>query len=115
MLWTNRSIPLSLYSLPIIRLWSKLTAAIAKKDMEAATEAKATVEDAQRDDTKKRDESNEKFVPRYFELRDGLWHAKFRSVPILILFISFYLFVIAISWCHLILTQSCPFASYVCY
>ena len=58
------------------RLWSKLTAAIAAKDMEAATESKAAVEDAQRDVAKQRDESGEKHVPRFFELRDGLWLAK---------------------------------------
>lgn len=59
------------------RLWSKLTAAIANKDMDAATESKAAVEDAQREDAKKREESGEKYVSRYFELRDGLWHARF--------------------------------------
>jgi Oxysterol-binding protein len=60
------------------RLWSKLTAAIRKNDMEAATQSKAAVEDAQREATKRREESGEVWVPRYFELRDGLWQAKFQ-------------------------------------
>ncbi|KAF8323438.1 Oxysterol-binding protein [Clavulina sp. PMI_390] len=57
------------------RLWSKLTNAIRNKNMDAATESKAEVEDAQREDAKKREESGQKHVPRFFELRDGLWHA----------------------------------------
>ena len=62
------------------RLWSKLTAAIRKNDMEAATQSKAAVEDAQREAVKQREESGEVWVPRYFELRDGLWQAKFQLV-----------------------------------
>jgi len=62
------------------RLWSKLTAAIAAKDMEAATEAKAAVEDAQRELAKRREETGEKFVPRFFHQRHGLWVAKI-SLP----------------------------------
>jgi len=60
------------------RLWTKLTAAIRKGDMEAATQSKAAVEDAQRESAKRREEAGEAFVPRYFELRDGLWQAKFQ-------------------------------------
>lgn len=48
--------------------------------MEVATESKAGVEDAQREDAKKREESGAKFVARYFELRNGLWHAKLQYV-----------------------------------
>jgi len=59
------------------RLWKGLTEAIAAKDMDAATEAKTLVEEAQREVRKKRDESGEKHVPRFFELRDGLWVPKF--------------------------------------
>jgi len=62
------------------RLWSKLTDAIVAKDMEAATEAKASVEDAQREFAKRREETGEKFVPRFFEQRHGLWVAKI-SLP----------------------------------
>ncbi|KAH0838730.1 hypothetical protein J3R83DRAFT_7084 [Lanmaoa asiatica] len=58
------------------RLWHKLTQAIEAKDMEAATRAKTAVEDAQRDLRRRRDESGEIFVPRYFELRDGRWYPK---------------------------------------
>lgn len=50
--------------------------------MEAATESKAAVEDAQREDAKKREESGEKYVSRYFEFRDGLWHARFQCVTL---------------------------------
>ncbi|KAG8220235.1 hypothetical protein J3R82DRAFT_1274 [Butyriboletus roseoflavus] len=62
------------------RLWFNLTQAIEARDMEAATRAKTAVEDAQRDLRRRRDESGEIFVPRYFELRDGRWHPKL-SIP----------------------------------
>ena len=62
------------------RLWYKLTQAIEAKDMEAATRAKTAVEDAQRDLRRRRDESGEVFVPRYFELRDGRWYPKLKCV-----------------------------------
>lgn len=48
--------------------------------MEAATRAKTAVEDAQRDLRRRRDESGEVFVPRFFELRDGRWYPKLRCV-----------------------------------
>lgn len=48
--------------------------------MDAATESKAAVEDAQREDVKKREENATPYVPRFFELRDGLWHAKIEYV-----------------------------------
>lgn len=61
------------------RLWSKLTDAIAKKDMDKATEAKSEVEDAQREDAKRRDENNVNWTPRFFEQgKDGLWRALFK-------------------------------------
>jgi len=62
------------------RLWHELTQAIEAKDMEAATRAKTAVEDAQRDLRRRRDESGEVFVPRYFQLRDGRWCPKLRCV-----------------------------------
>ncbi|KAI9567013.1 hypothetical protein HD554DRAFT_2112016 [Boletus coccyginus] len=62
------------------RLWHKLTQAIEAKDMEAATRAKTAVEDAQRDLRRRRDESGEVFVPRFFQLRDGRWCPKL-SIP----------------------------------
>jgi hypothetical protein len=63
------------------RLWKGLTEAIAAKDMDAATEAKTLVEEAQREERKKRDESGEKHVPRFFVLQDGLWVPKFSYGP----------------------------------
>ncbi|KAF9263051.1 Oxysterol-binding protein [Marasmius fiardii PR-910] len=60
------------------RLWLKLTQAIIAKDMEAATEAKSAVEDAQREQRKRMEEKGEKHVPRFFELRDGRWHPKLK-------------------------------------
>lgn len=47
------------------RLWSKLTDAIKRRDMEGATDAKTAVEDHQRQLAKERDASGWK--PRFFE------------------------------------------------
>lgn len=58
------------------RLWRDLTLAISNKDMESATEAKSAVEDAQREQRKKMEESGQKHVPRFFELRDGRWEPR---------------------------------------
>lgn len=61
------------------RLWSALTDAIQARDMDAATDAKGAVEDAQREDRRKRDEKGETFVPRFFEKQsDGRWVPKFK-------------------------------------
>jgi hypothetical protein len=46
--------------------------------MEAATGAKSAVEDAQRELRRRREESGEMFVPRYFELKEGRWEPKLR-------------------------------------
>ncbi|OCH88964.1 Oxysterol-binding protein [Obba rivulosa] len=62
------------------RLWSRLTQAIIAKDMEAATEAKTAVEESQRELRRKREESGERFVPRFFEQKDGRWVPKI-SLP----------------------------------
>jgi len=62
------------------RLWSKLTQAIKSKDMEAATEAKSAVEDAQRELRRQMEESGTKHSPRFFQLRDGRWEPKL-TVP----------------------------------
>src|ERR1700683_1822255 len=64
-------------SLSSSRLWSKLTYAIDLKDMEAATEAKSAVEDAQREMRRKMEESGQKHAPRFFQLHDGRWEPKF--------------------------------------
>lgn len=59
------------------RLWKDLTKAIADKNMDAATEAKTIVEETQRDLRRKREESGQHYVPRFFECRDGRWMPKF--------------------------------------
>ncbi|KAJ7051229.1 hypothetical protein C8F01DRAFT_1176332 [Mycena amicta] len=59
------------------RLWQNLTRAIAAKDMDAATDAKSNVENAQRESRKKLEESDAKHVARFFQLRDGRWEPKF--------------------------------------
>jgi len=59
------------------RLWKDLTLAILNKDMEAATDAKSAVEDAQREQRKTMEESGQKHVPRFFELLDGRWEPRF--------------------------------------
>ncbi|KAF7784781.1 hypothetical protein Agabi119p4_946 [Agaricus bisporus var. burnettii] len=58
------------------RLWHDLTQAIFAKDMEWATQAKSAVEDAQREQRKRMEESQEKHVQKYFEQRDGRWVPK---------------------------------------
>lgn len=64
------------------RLWSKLTTAILCKDMEQATEAKTAVEESQRDLRRQREESGQKYVPRFFVLDNGRWKPKFSYVSI---------------------------------
>lgn len=64
------------------RLWKDLTLAILNKDMEAATDAKSAVEDAQREQRKTMEESGRKHVPRFFELRDGRWEPRFTYVAV---------------------------------
>ncbi|QRV76481.1 oxysterol binding protein [Ceratobasidium sp. AG-Ba] len=62
------------------RLWTKLTDAIHHKDMDAATDAKAEVENAQREAARKREESGAKHVPRFFEVnKQGQWVPKILS------------------------------------
>lgn len=63
------------------RLWSKLTAAIVAKDMEAATEAKTAVEESQRELRREMEESGKVHVPRFFaQNKDGRWLPKFSYV-----------------------------------
>ena len=62
------------------RLWNKLTDAILASDMDAATEAKTAVEDAQRETRRKREENGEQHIARYFDLQDGRWIPKIRWV-----------------------------------
>ncbi|CAA7264684.1 unnamed protein product [Cyclocybe aegerita] len=60
------------------RLWAALTEAIQMKDMERATVAKTSVEDAQREQRRRREESGELHVPRFFEKVDGRWLPKLK-------------------------------------
>jgi hypothetical protein len=54
--------------------------AINNKDMEAATDAKLAVEDAQREQRKGMEESGRKHETRFFTLRDGQWVPKLQFV-----------------------------------
>ncbi|KAI0043627.1 Oxysterol-binding protein [Auriscalpium vulgare] len=58
------------------RLWKDLTHAIQARDMDAATEAKSAVENAQRELRTKRDESGKQHQSRFFQLQDGRWVPK---------------------------------------
>ena len=71
-------------------MWARLTRAIVAKDMDAATEAKTAVEDAQREQRRVMEERGEVHVPRFFHLKDGRWVPKLayvsrslRSLPLL--------------------------------
>jgi len=66
----------------IHRLWKDLTAAITAKDMDQATTAKSSVEDAQRELRKRNEEAKIVHVPRFFELKDGRWEPKIKYVMI---------------------------------
>jgi len=63
------------------RLWKDLTEAIINKDMEGATTSKTAVEEAQRENRRRREEKGEKYVPRFFEEKNGSWIPKLESVP----------------------------------
>ncbi|PIL29953.1 hypothetical protein GSI_07864 [Ganoderma sinense ZZ0214-1] len=58
------------------RMWTRLTRAIVAKDMDAATEAKTAVEDAQRETRRNLEERGDTHVPRFFRLKDGRWMPK---------------------------------------
>ena len=63
------------------RLWSGLTKAIGEKDMEAATASKSAVEEAQREQRRKLEESNTEHKPRWFaQNKDGRWEPKIQYV-----------------------------------
>ncbi|KNZ62271.1 hypothetical protein VP01_1292g7 [Puccinia sorghi] len=64
------------------RLWSKVTRAIKRKDLDAATLAKTAIEDFQRDRARQREEKEEKWEPVFFELKeDDEWIPKF-TLPV---------------------------------
>lgn len=62
------------------RLWTKVTAAIKAKDLEAATDAKSAIEEAQREAARQRDASGETFKPRFFKPtgKNGEWRPDFK-------------------------------------
>lgn len=62
------------------RLWAKVTKAIKEKDLDAATDAKTAIEDAQREMVREREERNEPWKPKYFTLRDGEWRVNLTCV-----------------------------------
>ncbi|GAA5885622.1 hypothetical protein JCM16303_001487 [Sporobolomyces ruberrimus] len=60
------------------RLWSRVTQAIKQNDIDAATDAKTAIEDAQRESARLREEKGEKFVPKFFKLSEkGEWRPNF--------------------------------------
>ncbi|GAA6048842.1 hypothetical protein JCM3770_003647 [Rhodotorula araucariae] len=64
------------------RLWNRVTAAIKAKDLDAATDAKGAIEDAQREAARERDASGEQWAPRFFRPtgKGGEWRPVF-SLP----------------------------------
>lgn len=62
------------------RLWTKVTAAIKAKDLDAATDAKSAIEEAQREAARQRDASGETFKPRFFKPtgKNGEWRPDFK-------------------------------------
>lgn len=64
------------------RLWTKVTAAIKAKDLDAATDAKTEIEDAQREAAREREAKGEQWAPRFFKPtgKGGEWRPAFRCV-----------------------------------
>lgn len=65
------------------RLWTRVTAAIKAKDLDAATDAKSAIEEAQRESARQREAKGETFKPRFFKPsgKGGEWRPDFRCVP----------------------------------
>ncbi|GAA5899702.1 hypothetical protein JCM8208_004539 [Rhodotorula glutinis] len=61
------------------RLWTKVTAAIKAKDLDAATDAKTEIEDAQREAAREREARGEQWQPRFFKPtgKGGEWRPAF--------------------------------------
>ena len=53
------------------RLWSKVTSAILKDDMDTATDEKTFIEDRQREEAKLREAEGKEFSPRFFNVTYG--------------------------------------------
>ena len=75
------------------RLWRDLTRAIIAKDMDAATEAKTAVENAQRELRA----TGVQHTTRFFELRDHRWVPRIQYVPEFCLFLSLRLSELTLS------------------
>lgn len=58
------------------KLWSKVTQALKKKDLDSATEAKTAIEDFQRDRAREREEKGLKWESVFF-VEEGDWKPKF--------------------------------------
>lgn len=60
----------------MVRQWADLTAAIKASDMDAATEAKAKVEDGQREMARRRESSGQTHQQRFFQPVGDKWMPK---------------------------------------
>lgn len=63
-----------------IRLWSKVTAAILKDDMDTATEEKTLIEDRQREEAKQREATGQTYQPKFFDIVYGDQY-EFKGIP----------------------------------
>lgn len=68
--------------------------------MEAATDAKSAVEDAQREQRRKMEESGTKYVPRFFAVKDGRWVPNIK-------YVSFFLYIY-LHWADSLIIISLP-------
>lgn len=59
------------------RLWSGVTSAIKRNDQEAATDEKSAIEDHQREIARQREETGEKWSPKYFALKQDEYRLVF--------------------------------------
>lgn len=64
------------------RLWSKVTAAILKDDMDTATEEKTLIEDRQREEAKQREATGQTYQPKFFDIVYGDQY-EFKGIPTL--------------------------------
>jgi len=63
------------------RLWHKVTLGIKARDMNAATEAKSAIEEAQREDTRRREANGLSWEPRFFTLHNDRYIPKLNVLP----------------------------------
>lgn len=65
---TNSRSPTFFFFFSINRLWSKVTAGLAGKDMDAATDEKSFIENKQREETAARQKEGLQWHPRFFNV-----------------------------------------------